>query len=878
MSFLLLQNIKYIIQKKCSVLEYIFNVKNYAKIWQKKNLSILGYVLCFHVYYLMKNTKLFLSYMLYISLFVIIFLCAKTFAYQANHDSFLNIPSHAWFDDAVYITTLQDDRKIFVWGEFTTYDWSTANRIIRLFSDGRRDTSFNIWSWFNDAVRAIVIQNDGKIIVWWHFTDYNWVTANRIIRLNPDGSVDNSFVTWSGFNAQVRTIALQEDGKMIVWWAIVNYSWTTIYRIVRLNSNGSIDTSFNVWLGFNNNVRSIAFQEDGKIILGGWFLIYSWTTTNRIIRLNPDGSRDNSFIIWTGFNDQINMVVMQSDGKFLVWWLFTGYNWTSVNRIARLNNDGSIDTSFAIWSWFDTQVVSLITYNDKIIVGWGFASYNWTPINRIVRLNDDGSIDTSFDIWIWYNNVVRSLSVQSDGKILVGWDFTGYQSTSFGRLMRLHGESNISLLDTDNEDVIRAEFLSKWYTLSQSVLSWSAPMVFIDTEWRVPVQLKLKNEKILLTLPQGVEIKDSSTMSNYTWVFTPPTFIANSKSETITTIQAWSSTTWLSLVNWLATLSIPVDDAEAWDLVEIFYSEDNGETWSTQTKTFVDDIDGQAYVSFTTDHFTDFAISTPLAMTGSFTINDDDVSTPSQNVTLNISTTPAADQMRFSNDGISWSTREAYATSKAWTLSAGTWTKTVYVQFDTNGDDISDIEVSDEIEYIDAIPTCPPWSYCGDVTLRIDPLTAQCVYGTSVHLGITGFSYSAQSLSTWFLNTFGEAAWYCQDTEWDADRALSIQMLTDLINQTNTSYSIPRANVLISNYQAIESNGDCTPDLIAQTNSPIDIVKQLFGKDSALTEICTITTTGVNIGIDIPAAQNIWVYSGTIQISYDGTLGNSEMD
>ena len=55
--------------------------------------------------------------------------------------------------------------------------------------------------------------------------------------------------------------------------------------------------------------------------------------------------------------------------------------------------------------------------------------------------------------------------------------------------------------------------------------------------------------------------------------------------------------------------------------------------------------------------------------------------------------------MRFSNDGISWSTREAYATSKTWILSAGYASKIVYVQFDMDGDTISDIQTSDTIDY-----------------------------------------------------------------------------------------------------------------------------------------------------------------------------------
>lgn len=169
--------------------------------------------------------------------------------------------------------------------------------------------------------------------------------------------------------------------------------------------------------------------------------------------------------------------------------------------------------------------------------------------------------------------------------------------------------------------------------------------------------------------------------------------------------------------------------------------------------------------------------------------------------------------------------------------------------------------------------------YQGDVELEILPIAATCTYGTSVDLGATGFSYSAQVMSTGFLNSLGDAAWFCEDTEGDADRELSIQMLTNLVNQDNTNYNISSGNVLITNTQAEASNdNDCTADEIAQSDSPLDTVKQLFGKASAIGEVCTITTANVDIKVNIPASQQVGTYSGTVQVSYDGTLGNGDMD
>ena len=99
-----------------------------------------------------------------------------------------------------------------------------------------------------------------------------------------------SFNIGTGFNNTVRVINIQPDGKILVGGGFSTYNGTTRNRIIRLNSNGSIDTSFNIGTGFNGNVFTIDIQPDGKILVGGDFTTYNGTTSNRIIRLNPNGS------------------------------------------------------------------------------------------------------------------------------------------------------------------------------------------------------------------------------------------------------------------------------------------------------------------------------------------------------------------------------------------------------------------------------------------------------------------------------------------------------------------------------------------------------------------------------------------------------------
>jgi uncharacterized delta-60 repeat protein len=342
------------------------------------------------------------------------------------------------FNNTVNIIKTQSDEKILIGGLFTVYNNVSSSRITKLNSDGSIDNTFTIGTGFDNSTTTIQIQSDGKTLVGGAFTSYNGTTSNRIIRLNSDGSNDNTFITGTGFGSTVNTIALQSDGKTLVGGLFTSYNGTTSNRIIRLNSDGSIDNTFSIGTGFNNPVNIIAIQSDGKILVGGLFTSYNGTTSNRIIRLNSDGSIDNTFITGTGFNNAIQIIQIQSDGKTLVGGAFTSYNGTTSNRIIRLNSDGSIDNTFSIGTGFNFNVNAIQIQSDgKILAGGTFGSYNGTTSNRIIRLNSDGSIDNTFITGTGFNNTVNTIQTRSDNKILIGGNFTTYNSLSSEKIILL---------------------------------------------------------------------------------------------------------------------------------------------------------------------------------------------------------------------------------------------------------------------------------------------------------------------------------------------------------------------------------------------------------------------------------------------------------
>ena len=241
-------------------------------------------------------------------------------------------------------------------GSFTSYNGTSRNRIARLNTDGNLDSSFNPGTGVtgtNVGISSITLQSDGKILIVGSFTAYNGTPKNRLARLNTDGSIETSFNPVTGANSNVSSIALQLDGKIIIGGSFTAYNGTDRNSIARLNTDGSLDTNFNPRIGIGGSLGgnssflySIALQSDGKILIGGGFSTYSAITRNGIARLNIDGSLDNSFNPGIGANDYVSSIALQSDGKILMGGSFTTYNGTPRNRIARLNANGSLDNSF----------------------------------------------------------------------------------------------------------------------------------------------------------------------------------------------------------------------------------------------------------------------------------------------------------------------------------------------------------------------------------------------------------------------------------------------------------------------------------------------------------------------------------------------------
>jgi len=358
---------------------------------------------------------------------------------------------------AVMSAATESSGKIVLVGNFTTYSGSSVNRIVRITNSGSRDTTFNVGNGFdtlstNPKNSQVIISPDNSVYVAGTFTQYSGSTnANRIVKIQPSGTIDTSFVTATssfnntalGFN-NATTVLVKSGSSVLVGGTFTAYKSPTITRGAIIDSTGAISSSFNVGAtGFNGTVRTWATQSDGKILAAGDFTLYSGSATNttRVIRLNRNGSQDPTFVTGTGFNATVADLRVQSDGKIIAVGSFTTYSGSSSSGIVRLNISGTRDTSFNVGTGFTLAADARnckIQSDGKIVVVGAFTTYSGSTQNYITRINTDGTRDTEFNIGTGLNTTAESVILQPDGKILAAGQFTTYSGSTQNRITRIN--------------------------------------------------------------------------------------------------------------------------------------------------------------------------------------------------------------------------------------------------------------------------------------------------------------------------------------------------------------------------------------------------------------------------------------------------------
>ena len=343
-----------------------------------------------------------------------------------------------------------------------------ATTTVTIADPGAKDPTFAP-GFASSSINKILVLPNGSLILGGWFDSWYDVNATQYARsgiamAKPDGSFDPDFAVEGGAggggNTRVEDIARQPDGKLVVVGDFTTFHGQTRNGIVRLEADGTMDSSFDVGTGAKIGanaapVNAVLVQPDGKIIIGGDFTSYNGTTREYLARLNADGSLDTSFVgpdFGQASGWSVESLALQPDGKLLVGGVFFFSGGSFKAGLCRVTSTGSLDSSFNgvvegahATSTSDLRTVRAIQVlqDGKILIAGGFTKFNNTTRGGLARLTSTGALDGAFAPTS--NGSCDSILVQPDGRIIVGGDFTTFNSVSANRLVRL---SSVGVLET----------------------------------------------------------------------------------------------------------------------------------------------------------------------------------------------------------------------------------------------------------------------------------------------------------------------------------------------------------------------------------------------------------------------------------------------
>jgi uncharacterized delta-60 repeat protein len=424
----------------------------------------------------------------------------------------------------------QSDGKVFIGGNFTTVNGTDRRNIARLNTDGTLDGSFQSGANISGLHTSLALQPDGKVLLGDAFTFINGTNRYGKIRLNADGSSDGSFVSdtfpsdlgtlYTGFIAGDPLVAppvRQPDGKMIFGGAYIEMQcddggcapYHSLSFVNRFNANGSFDLNFEPmkvdgWFGYYS-VLGLAVQPDGKIIVGGTFYSPYLTNGSGLARLNTNGTLDDSFAPATGQGAVVWSVAAQPDGKVLIAGNFNG---AFPRGIVRLNANGSFDNTFNSIivepsydpDYFHPIHLLALQPDGKVLIGGSFTSINGTNRNGIARLNPNGSLDSSFNPGTGADGLVRSILLQPDGKVLIGGNFTAVNGVARPYIARLYGDAVV--LPSVNIARSNAFVIVSWPVTGLNFQLQEATNLALPNSWSPVAQSAVTNAgQVSVTVP-----------------------------------------------------------------------------------------------------------------------------------------------------------------------------------------------------------------------------------------------------------------------------------------------------------------------------------------------------------------------------------------
>lgn len=443
--------------------------------------------------------------------------------------SSVNLPFAVWWG-FIYI----------VWW-FALYWNSLSKNIIKLKTTDMSPAIVNSWNWIPTSwlIGLQVFYAGWKIFFWWTFAStFNWGTSTRLQVINDDFTVDTTLTNFFLPSWAITCVFEQADGKVVISWGFTTIWWTTQNRIVRYNTDWTVDTTFttNVWTWPSSWAIDIRQLSDWKLVLWWAFTTFNGTASQRVIVLNTDWTIATA--VASGFNTgQVNSIAIDWSDNIFCWWTFTNYAWTWRVALAKLSSTLTLDTTYnavinswnvysvfidwtILYIWCDSNKTSngsavsgifstdLVNWTLSDNFEWGI-NINWAPTN-IRKI----FVDSDYIYLYWATNFTTYWNNR-----WFDWEFTqcisfvdkqGTLNTNLDKFYNTTWTFNINYALKDGDDLYTTTSSNNGYWLSTS-------------RWVVKFTAKSLDSTYIATITSAVvsAIYDNGLV--VWWTFTSPT-------------------------------------------------------------------------------------------------------------------------------------------------------------------------------------------------------------------------------------------------------------------------------------------------------------------------------------------------------------------
>ncbi len=333
------------------------------------------------------------------------------------------------------------------------YLWHGGAKLIRVDATGVVDTSFgprfeqgassSLWG------RDIEVQPDNRIVVVGNFSVVNGAPHRGVVRLNPDGSVDESIGLTYAEDSSVypngagEPWAVAIDGNGSIWLAIwgdfLYDGVVTNAGLLRMTATGEIDLKLPFLYGLTFNID---IANDGSAYLSGGIQVDASSTRTGILRVLADGQIDDAILIPMQ-NGEFRQFAINGGGRVITDGFVLDDTTGNGDYTFNYNPDFSVAANLRDSLRSFGLINGILPRADGTVwVGGDFSQLGGTPVANFARLLPNGAVDPTFNSGSGPDNVVSLLTNQADGKVYLSGSFKNYDGHAHAGFVRLNADGS----------------------------------------------------------------------------------------------------------------------------------------------------------------------------------------------------------------------------------------------------------------------------------------------------------------------------------------------------------------------------------------------------------------------------------------------------